>query len=314
MPLFVTVTPGTTVTSSTTLDASTLNLLGTPNVDVTGTVDGGSLSITSGSVPLTALAAQNASTLVGNASGSSASPTALTSTDLAFATGTVNIGTGAVTTAKLADSSSSATGVTYAKIQHVTDARLIGRSAGTNGIPQEISVGVGLTLASGSLTSLRPRTAFTNVEAASTYTVSNNRSSAVEIAPLTTQITPQSNTSKVLVQFNFSGEIVYTSAFILERVDGATVTPLGVPSSPGSNRIYGTKVAPFDADDGSTQFNMAISFLDSPATTNTISYRIRVYCSAASAVFGLNRSISDEDQNFYMRATSQTILQEILPT
>ena len=138
MPLFVTVTPGTTVTSSTTLDASTLNLLGTPSVDVTGTVDGGSLSITSGSVPLTALAAQNASTLVGNASGSSASPTALTSTDLTFATGTVNIGAGVVT---------------YAKIQNVTDARLIGRSAGTNGIPQEIAVGAGLTLASGTLSS-----------------------------------------------------------------------------------------------------------------------------------------------------------------
>jgi len=167
MPLFVTVTPGTTVTSSTTLDASTLNLLGTPSVDVTGTVDGGSLSITSGSVPLTALAAQNASTLVGNASGSSASPTALTSTDLAFATGTVNIGTGAVTTAKLADSSSSATGVTYAKIQHVTDARLIGRSAGTNGIPQEITVGAGLTLASGSLSSglLRYTTTSQNIPA-----------------------------------------------------------------------------------------------------------------------------------------------------
>jgi hypothetical protein len=167
MPLFVTVTPGTTVTSSTTLDASTLNLLGTPSVDVTGTVDGGSLSITSGSVPLTALAAQNASTLVGNASGSSASPTALTSTDLTFATGTVNIGTGAVTTAKLADSSSSSTGVTYAKIQHVTDARLLGRSNGSNGVPQEISVGAGLTLASGSLSSglLRYTTTSKNIPA-----------------------------------------------------------------------------------------------------------------------------------------------------
>ena len=167
MPLFVTVTPGTTVTSSTTLDASTLNLLGTPSVDVTGTVDGGSLSITSGSVPLTALAAQNASTLVGNASGSSASPTALTSTDLAFSTGTVNIGTGAVTTAKLADSSSSATGVTYAKIQHVTDARLLGRANGSNGVPQEISVGAGLTLASGTLSSglLRYTTTSKNIPA-----------------------------------------------------------------------------------------------------------------------------------------------------
>jgi len=167
MPLFVTVTPGTTVTSSTTLDASTLNLLGTPSVDVTGTVDGGSLSVTNGSLQLAAIANQPASTLVGNASGSSAAVTALTSIDLAFATGTVNIGTGAVTTAKLADSSSSATGVTYAKIQHVTDARLLGRANGSNGVPQEISVGAGLTLASGTLSSglLRYTTTSKNIPA-----------------------------------------------------------------------------------------------------------------------------------------------------
>jgi hypothetical protein len=165
MPLFVTVTPGTTVTSSTTLDASTLNLLGTPSVDVTGTVDGGSLSVTNGSLQLAAIANQPASTLVGNASGSSAAVTALTSTDLAFATGTVDIGAGKVTTAKLADSSSSATGVTYAKIQHVTDARLLGRANGSNGVPQEISVGAGLTLASGSLSNslLRYTTTLKNI-------------------------------------------------------------------------------------------------------------------------------------------------------
>jgi hypothetical protein len=309
MPLFVTVTPGTTVTSSTTLDAATLNLLGTPSVDVTGTVDGGSLSISSGSVDLTSLKSQANATLVGNGSGASASPVALSSTDLTFTSSTVNIGTGAVVEGKIG-----ARAVTIAKFQAINTNKLLGRTTASSGDIEEITVGTGLTLSAGSLTSLRPRTAFTNFEGTSTYTVSNVRASAVVITPLTTEITPQFNTSKVLVQFNFSGEIIYTSAFILERVDGATVTPLGVPSSPGSNRIYGTKVAPFDADNGSTQFNMAISFLDSPATTNTISYRLRVYCSAASAAFALNRSIDDVDQNFYMRATSQVILQEILPT
>ena len=263
MPLFVTVTPGTTVTSSTTLDASTLNLLGTPSVDVTGTVDGGSLSISAGSVPLTSLVSQASGTLVGNGSGAAASPVALSSTDLTFTASTVNIGTGAVVEGKIG-----ARAVTIAKFQAINTNKLLGRTTASSGDIEEITVGTGLTLSSGSLTSLRPQTAFTNVEAASTYTVSNNRASAVVITPLTTQITPQSNTSKVLVQFNFSGEIVYTSAFILERVDGATVTPLGVPSSPGSNRIYGTKVAPFDGDDGSTQFNMAISFLDLSGTIN----------------------------------------------
>ena len=152
MPLFVTVTPGTTVSSTTTLSASTPNLLGTPSVDITGSVDGGTLSVADGSLTLAKFAPISGSRLIGNGNAVSAYPAELSSTDLAFTASTINIGTGAVTTAKLADSSSTTTGVTYAKIQHVTDARLLGRSQGTNGVPQEISVGAGLTLASGALT------------------------------------------------------------------------------------------------------------------------------------------------------------------
>lgn len=152
MPIFVTVTPGTTVTSSTTLDASTLNLLGTPSVDVTGTVDGGSLSIGSGSVLLSALASQADQTVVGNGSGSSNSPVALTLSGLTATLTTLSISDSAITTAKIANSSSLTTGVTYAKVQHVTDARLLGRSAGSNGVVQELTVGSGLSLASGALT------------------------------------------------------------------------------------------------------------------------------------------------------------------
>lgn len=152
MPLFVTVTPGTTVSSTTTLSASTLNLLGTPSVDITGSVDGGTLSVADGSLTLAKFAPISGSRLIGNGNAVSAYPAELSSTDLAFTASTINIGTGAVTTAKLADSSSTTTGVTYAKIQHVTDAKLIGRSAGTNGIPHEITIGAGLTLASGALT------------------------------------------------------------------------------------------------------------------------------------------------------------------
>ena len=152
MPLFVTVTPGTTVSSTTTLSASTLNLLGTPSVDITGSVDGGTLSVADGSLTLAKFAPISGSRLIGNGNAVSAYPAELSSTDLAFTASTINIGTGAVTTAKLADSSSTTTGVTYAKIQHVTDAKLLGRSAGTNGVAQEITVGSGLSLASGALT------------------------------------------------------------------------------------------------------------------------------------------------------------------
>jgi hypothetical protein len=148
MPLFVTVTPGTTVTSSTTLDASTLNLLGTPSVDVTGTVDGGSVSITNGSVQLASLVAQANATIVGNGSGSSNSPVALNaSADFAFTPTTITINTNAVTTAKIANSN-----VTYAKIQDVSnDNRLLGRAGGGVNVA-ELTVGSGLTLSGGSLT------------------------------------------------------------------------------------------------------------------------------------------------------------------
>lgn len=53
-----------------------------------------------------------------------------------------------VTTAKIADNA-----VTLAKQASMTDGKLLGRSAGSAGIPQEITVGTGLTLASGTLSS-----------------------------------------------------------------------------------------------------------------------------------------------------------------
>jgi hypothetical protein len=138
MPLFVTVTPGTTVSASTTLDASTLNLLGTPSVDVTGTVDGGSVSITNGSVTLASLVAQANATIVGNGSGASNSPVALdASADFTFNATTMVIKDDAVT---------------YAKMQNVSnDNRLLGRAGGGTNVA-ELTVGSGLTLSDGALT------------------------------------------------------------------------------------------------------------------------------------------------------------------
>ena len=147
MPLFVTVTPGTTVSASTTLDAATLNLLGTPSVDVTGTVDGGSVTLGPQSVTLPALVYQADQTIVGNGVGTSDSPVALTTTDLLLTATTVNIKALAVTTAKIANSN-----VTYAKIQDVSnDNRLLGRAGGGVNVA-ELTVGAGLTLSAGALT------------------------------------------------------------------------------------------------------------------------------------------------------------------
>jgi hypothetical protein len=154
MPLFVTVTPGTTVTNTTTLDATVLNLLGTPAIDVTGTVDGGSLSLSGGSVGTNEL-----------------SDNAVTNTKLADMTGPSvkgrQTGTGDPqdvtidnSTVEIATVSSSPTlrlkdgGVSYAKIQNtVNGSRLIGRAATAGGTIGEIEVGSGLSLSVGGVLS-----------------------------------------------------------------------------------------------------------------------------------------------------------------
>ena len=147
MPLFVTVTPGTTITSSTTLTPSTLNLLGTPSIDVTGSVDGGTLSVADGSLGLSKFSAISGNRLIGNGSALSAYPAELSSTDLTFTASTVNIGTAVITEPKLA-----ARAATFAKIQAINTGKLLGRTTASSGDIEELTVGSGLTLTGGTLT------------------------------------------------------------------------------------------------------------------------------------------------------------------
>lgn len=147
MPLFVKVTPGTTITPTTTLSASTLNLLGTPSVDVTGSVDGGTLSVADGSLTLSKFAPISGNRLIGNGSSVSAYPAELSSTDLAFTASTVNVATGAITETKLG-----ARAATFAKVQAISTNKLLGRTTASSGDIEELTVGSGLTLSGGSLT------------------------------------------------------------------------------------------------------------------------------------------------------------------
>jgi len=147
MPLFVTVTPGTTITPTTTLSASTLNLLGTPSVDVTGSVDGGTLSVADGSLSLSKFQSINGNRLIGNGNSVAAYPAELSSTDLAFTSNTVNVATSAITESKLA-----ARAATFAKIQAIGTGKLLGRTTASSGDIEELTVGSGLTLSGGTLT------------------------------------------------------------------------------------------------------------------------------------------------------------------
>lgn len=148
MPLYVTVTPGTTVTSSTVLDPAVLNLLGNPAIDINGTVDGGSLSLAAGSVTTSALAddsvtfpkIQNIGTdrLLGRDTSGAGDVEELTvSGGLGFTgSGGIEITNGQVG---------------YAKIVPVAASRLLGNPTGSSSTMSEIPLGTGLEFQGGSL-------------------------------------------------------------------------------------------------------------------------------------------------------------------
>jgi len=202
MPLFVTVTPGTTVTNSTTLDATVLNLLGTPSVDVTGTVDGGSLSLSAGSVGTNELASDavtfakmqniDSDRLIGRDDAGSGDPTQISvGGGLQFTGGNaIEIGNGLVT---------------YAKIQNtVAGKRLIGRAAVAAGTVGEIEVGTGLSLSDGGVLS-----ASNTVTA---YQSSSNSAIPASAAQITWNHGFNPTGSSPLIPHLFNAYLVCTSA------------------------------------------------------------------------------------------------------
>lgn len=100
---------------------------------VVATAVGGNVTVTIPAGISTSLT--NTHILVGNGTG--------VATDVAMSGDATLANTGAITIANDA--------VTYAKMQNMTDARLLGRAAGSSGDPQEITVAASLTLASGQL-------------------------------------------------------------------------------------------------------------------------------------------------------------------
>ena len=115
-------------------------------------------------------------------------------------TGAGNLAFAQVATGQVANDA-----ITYAKLQNVTDARLLGRSAGSNGDCQEITVGSGLSLSGGALTSTV--SAVTKVRLSSDQTVQST--------------TPEDVTG---LSFSLSANTEYHFRFcIIWRSDTATV-------------------------------------------------------------------------------------------
>lgn len=153
MPLLVTVTPGVTISEDTVLTAEELNLLGTPTVDIRGTVDGTSgVTVADGSVTNAKLADMTGPKVKGRETGTGAPQDLAIDSTLDIAStilkvkdagiGPTQLASSAVTTAKIADQN-----VTFTKLTTLSTLQLLGNASSAAASPPEpISLGSGLSV------------------------------------------------------------------------------------------------------------------------------------------------------------------------
>ena len=152
------------------------------------------------------------------------------------------------------------------------------------------------------------------VEAVKTDTATTSTSVYGAIAGLQPQITPTSNTSKIMIFINlkwgFSNENNDVN-FKLFRSIGGTETEIFSGAANGSNQVgfYGAQ----DALGKGIHVMMPISsqYLDSPSTTSQITYLIKWQIKRSSSYNYINRPGSNDSGSDYHRASSSVTLMEV---
>ena len=145
-----------------------------------------------------------------------------------------------------------------------------------------------------------------------TWSSTNNSYNWQDVTGMSATITPTYSSSKVLITFNVGKLHNINGVGVRILRNGAEVP--GLVADAASTRIKTTitVVSGFNGD-GNHSDGFSFSYLDSPGTTSSVTYKMQVYGEGATTVF--NRSLNDADSNieYSGRATSNIILMEYAP-
>ena len=137
------------------------------------------------------------------------------------------------------------------------------------------------------------------VSTAKTDTFSTTSTTYTDVTGLSVAITPASTSNKVLVTVSFAGAATAgTNGFMGVLLRGATEIAIG--DAAGSREQASLSL--YNATTANAEM-ASISFLDSPATTSAITYKLQVRCSAAGTIY-IGRSQDDTDSSGYARFPS----------
>ena len=131
-------------------------------------------------------------------------------------------------------------------------------------------------------------------------------------AGLSCTITPKFNNSKILVQVDVAvgnTVAVFNYVRVVRNIGGGSYSMISEAATPGSrNAIHGMTYE--NSNEGIVNMQ-ALTFLDSPATTSAVIYKIQGATSGTAYCY-VGQSNRDRDGGDYdPRATSRIVLQEI---
>ena len=143
------------------------------------------------------------------------------------------------------------------------------------------------------------------VQVFKTSVFSTTSSTLVDVTGLTVAITPTASNSKVLVIVNTTGSATDNSAQVLLR--GSTVIGGGAAAS-NRTQSYGGSMLNFGQP---AQAPYGITVLDSPATTDAVTYKIQAGAVGGGTTY-FGRDTADNDNAQHARTPQQITLMEIL--
>ena len=143
-------------------------------------------------------------------------------------------------------------------------------------------------------------------QAVKTDTFSTSSSSSfVDITGLSVNITPGSASSKILILFSVTGGTSAGSGWYVNLVRDSTNVAIG---DTAGNRVRST-VSNYSVPTIQSH-SFGFEFLDSPATTSQITYKLQVKAQSSFTSY-INRSGTDTDNNLYARAASSITVMEV---
>ena len=188
----------------------------------------------------------------------------------------------------------------------MSTARLLGRTTASAGAVEEISIGSGLSLASGILSATGSGGAVVKIVSA----IKTDTASVTGTTPATVfsaSITPASASNRIAIVAMLSVGQATNNAAYIDILRGSTAILQG--DTAGSRR----RVTTTGYTNQAGQFQSAALVADDlPGVTTSTTYNIQLSSNTTGSVF-LNRSATDTDSNIFARGASSILLIEYTP-